>query len=245
MFTEERLSNENWIKMIQLYTQRELTFQSDILPALSGIANRVRGAGKYYGGIWEKNLPSDLLWFATVGPVTSAIQLPVRPSDYIAPSFLWASIKGSVSFLNKLEDFQQIFSVKKISCEPKREDPLGELSSGVLAIEAHICRAKFVHVFERPMPADFFIKHCDPGLKCLWATLECPGIGHYIFHPDSLHLKMKSLVCVQLFASTKGSGDSCYALVLEEEGNAFKRVGIIASLEQRHFSTERSLMQIQ
>jgi hypothetical protein len=247
MFAQQHMSSENWRKMITLYTQKELTYQTDILPALSGITNRVRGAGQYYGGIWEKTLPYDLLWFSTTGPPNPKTRLPTLPSKHIAPSFLWASIKGRISFVDiksDMPDFRQTFSIKHIVCNPKGEDPLGELSGGSIVLEAPVIAGKFVNRFERPMAADFFIKHCEQGQECLWATVECSG-AYYIFHPDTLDRTMENLFCVQLFATTDPGDEYCYALVLggwetpESAKPVIKRVGIVASIEKRCFPSEK------
>jgi hypothetical protein len=243
------MTNSNWRKMITLYTQKHFTFQKDILPALSGITNRVRGAGHYYGGAWEYTLPYDLLWFSIAGLAGSPSILPIRPAEYIAPSFLWSSIAGSISFVNFNPDipYKQSFSIEGISCIPEHHDTLGELVDGNIVLRGRCIPARFVNRFEKPMPADVFIKDCQQGLYCLWATLECPGIGHYIFHPDTLDLEMESLVCMELFTPEDGENLSCYALVLAVDGQDVsgdsgtdfiqaKRVGIVASIERDHFA---------
>jgi hypothetical protein len=245
------MNGSNWRNLITRYSQKYLTYQKDLLPALSGITNRVRGVGDYYGGSWKKCLPYDLLWFSSVGSTCPGVNFPVRPEEFIAPSFLWSSVKGHISFVdlegNKLHE--QSFSITHIRCMPKYYDPLGELDSGYIVLDGPYIRAKFINLFERPMPANF-IKDSQQGLQCLWATLECLGIGHFIFHPDSLDLEMKNLVCVELFASKVQRSESCYALVpsigaqdaANSSTNAIKsrRVGIIASIESHRFETAES-----
>lgn len=189
MFAHEHVTSENWRKMIQLYSRKQFTYGDDILPALSGITNRVRGAGKYYGGLWEENLPYDLLWFSAINPLLSKTEYPSK-SKYVAPSFLWASVKGQIAFVNgkaNTQTFKQTFSIIDTSLLPKGEDPLGQLSDGHLTLKGPVLRTKFTCYFERPIPADLFIKDVDPGQECLWAVLErLDGWwGHYVWHPDT------------------------------------------------------------
>lgn len=53
-----------WYRVVADYTVRDLTFSSDKLAALSGIANVVGNYIKddYYAGLWRKSLPQSLLW---------------------------------------------------------------------------------------------------------------------------------------------------------------------------------------
>ena len=248
MFTQDVISSENWRSMVTLYTQKDLTYQTDILPALSGITNRVRGAGKYYGGLWERSLPYDLLWFPTVASSSSSSEVALPTLDYIAPSFLWASLKGSISFVNITQttrEFDKTFAIKQISLNPEGEDPLGRLSDANLILEAPTLTAKFVCNFDSPMAADFFVKDFAADRKCLWAVLELEIGGHYIFHPDYRHdLECNDLICLQLFAHNDPKEQRCYALVLsprsseppEISGTPLQRIGIIASLEKWQFN---------
>lgn len=248
MFTADYMTSENWRKMIQLYSRRKFTYENDILPALSGITNRVRGAGKYFGGLWEKTLPYDLLWFPTSRLSHLSTDLPTFRTAYVAPTFLWAAINGGVSFVDTKPDtrrFNQTFSVESIGLISKDEDPLGPLSGGQLTLKGSAIRAKFVCYFQRPMPADIFIKDLEPGQESLWAVLECPGLEragsfrHYIYHPDTLNESAEQgddILCLQLFESRVD--DRCYALVLyvpRSKPGVTYRVGIIGSIEKYHF----------
>ena len=239
LFTEKMTGN-NWRQLITRFSRKSLTYQTDILPALSGITNRVRDAGSYYGGSWERFLPFDLLWFSSLGLTGSQAEFPTRPEDFIAPSFLWSSMRGHIAFVNLEEDggYEQTFSIDSVSCTPKHYDPLGQLNSGNIVLSGRYIHADYVNAFERPMPADVLIKGCQPGLQCLWATMRCPGIGHYIFHPDSFDQQMEDLLCIELFAPTERGTEPSYALVVDLGFDLLggMRVGITASVESHQFS---------
>jgi hypothetical protein len=75
-----------WTKILEEYTAAKLTNDSDILPALSGLAKIFKTPGnRYVAGIWEQNLTEWLCW-QSVKPLFSR-----HPKQYTAPSFSWAS----------------------------------------------------------------------------------------------------------------------------------------------------------
>ncbi|KAH8588887.1 heterokaryon incompatibility protein-domain-containing protein [Bisporella sp. PMI_857] len=58
---------ENWMVIAAHYSRREITFNSDRLPALSAIASeygRMYG-DQYLAGLWKSSLPWSLLWHCT------------------------------------------------------------------------------------------------------------------------------------------------------------------------------------
>ncbi|RSL99247.1 hypothetical protein CDV31_012255 [Fusarium ambrosium] len=80
-----------WEFIVNAFTERTLSFSTDKLPALSGIAQHVqktRPDDTYLIGMWKADLPWCLLW----GVGTQA----QRPPAYRAPSWSWASLEGRV-----------------------------------------------------------------------------------------------------------------------------------------------------
>jgi hypothetical protein len=85
---------EDWYALVDTYTKCELTFASDRLVALSGVAEDMRhalntlrpGSHRYLAGIWEEKLAEGLCW--------SIRNCKARPKDYVAPSWSWASALG-------------------------------------------------------------------------------------------------------------------------------------------------------
>ena len=55
---------DQWYHMVEVYSSRQLTFSSDVLPALSGIAiqiSQVHGLS-FVAGLWQQDLQLGLLW---------------------------------------------------------------------------------------------------------------------------------------------------------------------------------------
>lgn len=86
-----------WNRLVERYTQCELTYGNDKLIALSGIAThfsrvKVRGI-RYLAGIWESQLPYALLWRPR-GLVDVFFE---KQREYRAPSWSWASVDGAIT----------------------------------------------------------------------------------------------------------------------------------------------------
>ncbi|KAN0116789.1 hypothetical protein V8E51_002766 [Hyaloscypha variabilis] len=84
-----------WAKVIKRYTRRNLSFSSDKLIALGGIAEayqqiygHVLPPNSYAAGMWKPFLLEDLLW--------SVSSPTCRPAVYRAPSWSWASNDGPI-----------------------------------------------------------------------------------------------------------------------------------------------------
>ena len=60
----ETSAAQRWRKVVSRYSRLSLTREIDIFPAISGIAEQMNREikDKYVAGLWEKNLPIDLLW---------------------------------------------------------------------------------------------------------------------------------------------------------------------------------------
>ncbi|KAL9007633.1 MAG: hypothetical protein Q9173_007143, partial [Seirophora scorigena] len=67
-----------------------------MLPALGRLAQAFQGVytdqDKYIAGLWQADLFRRLLW------MTKDSSLAVRPLDYRAPSWSWASVKGELDW---------------------------------------------------------------------------------------------------------------------------------------------------
>lgn len=84
----------SWYRMIEEYSGRQLTFDSDKFPALSGLASIVasHSEGNYCAGIWWEDAAYAICWQAK-----KYCSLK-KPDGYIAPSWSWASIIGTITF---------------------------------------------------------------------------------------------------------------------------------------------------
>jgi len=77
-----------WHRMVQYYCTCRLTFQSDILPAMSGLADIIqrRTGWQYLAGLWRECLVYNLCWYVNEHSPKQ------RQRTSYAPSWSWASI---------------------------------------------------------------------------------------------------------------------------------------------------------
>jgi hypothetical protein len=132
----------SWHEILRSYTRLQLTYESDILPALAGIAKAwsQKTGDKYYAGLWESTFVHDLLWYAT-GPASRRTFFTRH-----APSWSWASADWSEfrgynhrsdsgvppgNVVNGVE-------ISEVACNPFGTDPFGQIQSGYLVLS---CRA--------------------------------------------------------------------------------------------------------
>jgi Heterokaryon incompatibility protein (HET) len=82
-----------WYKVVEQYTRLAMSHESDMLPAISGIAERIRQATgyDYVAGLWLEDIEQGLLWVAD-GPKSV-------PRIWRAPSWSWAQLTGPVHHL--------------------------------------------------------------------------------------------------------------------------------------------------
>ena len=150
-----------WRGIVQRFSERQLTNSQDRLAALSGLADEFQRAtgGTYIAGMWHEELLLSLAWgssrvYNTKGdyagysmPLNNFVNGPypdnVKSKRYIAPSWSWASVQGTVKFPGppyfqsySKTDIARIQDVHITPAFP--QDPLGSLSDGYLILQAPV-----------------------------------------------------------------------------------------------------------
>jgi hypothetical protein len=138
-----------WLSTIEDYSAREFSRDADKLPALSGLAAALtRATGDtYYAGLWRNHILEDLHWrvyvreeyriqvpggFAHI--LGEQLCVPVRPAEYRAPTWSWASINAEIKFVPL--DFERIL-IQFIGCAvtPAGNDRFGRTSGGWIKLK--------------------------------------------------------------------------------------------------------------
>lgn len=91
---------QEWTRIVKDYSQRRLSFSSDKLVALAGVAELIGQATEsqrgepdpYLAGLWESSLMAGLSWTA------GSWEFICRQEDYRAPTWSWAAMDGPVQF---------------------------------------------------------------------------------------------------------------------------------------------------
>lgn len=145
------VDNLSWRPITRDLSKRLLTYDSDKLPCIAGVASsfsttREGIQREYCAGIWRDSLPVDLLFCRG--------EKVERPQTYTAPSWSWAALNGPIVWLGEAgevnnapdtpteyETFGALGSAKLISRNIILEDersPYGKVREGSsLTMKAH------------------------------------------------------------------------------------------------------------
>lgn len=141
-----------WTNLVEEFTHRRLTFETDRLAALSGLAaiHSAANGDQYLFGLWKSTLAGDLLWeqgsrdrFESYEKVGGGRQAPE-----FAPSWSWASITGPVIWPLKDGSSQNVsisnkddgsygtagfaITILEVVCRPRGKDPFGDGTGSIL-----------------------------------------------------------------------------------------------------------------
>ncbi|TGO47015.1 hypothetical protein BCON_0297g00100 [Botryotinia convoluta] len=124
---KEPLSIGNWDRIVVNYSGHRLTYESDRLIALAGIADQIQQQteDEYFAGMWYNNLLAQLLWSLRGDRVDRRIS-PRR-----APTWSWASVTSQVMVQPKFPTkfaFCKILKVEKTASNYQ----LGDMPNVVL-----------------------------------------------------------------------------------------------------------------
>jgi len=129
-----------WYDAVEAYSRRQLTFQSDRLPAISSVASHIAALTgvRYLAGLWERDLPQELLWM-TASWSFRMPRFPNLPALNGSPSWTWSSISGWVLFCRWPTVLH--FSVEHVECTVPGLNPFGVVSQGLLRLRGPVVEA--------------------------------------------------------------------------------------------------------
>ena len=139
-----------WDRIVERYTIGQLTYSTDKLVALSGIAAEMHKHTQcqYLAGVWRKHLAYQLLW------EVRGIQWLVSrtcPKTYIAPSWSWASTNGHIEnacniwFADNHEIVLEVLDVRVELVSNKNH--FGQVKNGFLRVRGSLAKVG-VHIEE-------------------------------------------------------------------------------------------------
>ncbi len=189
---------------VQMYSARNLTFESDRLPALAGLARHVSEftGSKYLAGLWMENLPFGLLWQGEKSKQSLSEHLASfqASSGPTAPSWSWASRPGYIEYIVGLEtryfrpEYTEIDAWTVL--KGARLNQFGEVESGTI----HIRGCKLL-----PIPAEFVLSR--EFTSPFYVTLHeqsangAPSLGYCSFDWIDASTKLPGKLRMLLLAS--------------------------------------------
>lgn len=135
----KRSLSQIWFDIVEEYSQKQLTFPDDKLPALSGIASRFFSIRKddYIAGHWGRGLEKSLFW--------EGASQNFRVKSYRAPTWSWASVDQEIAHIGQKQmpiyDPLESVVLLKVVVQVKGENPFGRVDSGKVVVSASTIEA--------------------------------------------------------------------------------------------------------
>ncbi|KAK5125024.1 hypothetical protein LTR85_001215 [Meristemomyces frigidus] len=131
-----------WYKLVRQYTRRSLTYDTDMLPAASGIAKAFQAElrSEYIGGIWKDDLVYGLAW------------RKMRPGNAIVgsrlPTWTWARVTGDTQFSGHVPGLRMLRMsascvILDVSYDSAGANPFGEVMNARLCLWARMIAATY------------------------------------------------------------------------------------------------------
>lgn len=122
-----------WKAIVETYSECRLTYPSDKLVAISGLAVLFQELTEdiYLAGLWKSRLLDCLVW-----EVRWYVERISKPATYRAPSWSWASIDGPIFVPPTLEELSYVYLSSVLDAEVITMDntPQGEVLSGFIVL---------------------------------------------------------------------------------------------------------------
>lgn len=135
----QSLVGEHWNKLVEEFTRLDLSYHSDRLAALSGLATLYQSTSdEYICGLWRSHLVRSLMWGVKTmdrdadKAFSYASRISQPQQEYDAPSWSWASVTGEIKYegdtyelgVIESEDDIEILDVEYDRSEKNRYGPL-------------------------------------------------------------------------------------------------------------------------
>jgi hypothetical protein len=235
-----------WASIVVDYTQRALGAQADKLIAMAAVVQdisvRVDRPTRYLAGIWQHQLPNNLMWRVC------GEKAGLRPSSYRAPSWSWASVEGSINpdYFGWETSHRTLLTISE--CALALVSPMlpyGSVSSGYitaggrlrkmnLQVDTHSLVSSTIEnsgeyargmldAFDETIPR-------DPTGK--WLRISCLEVGYKFIEGEGDEEPQRCYAFGLILAPAMGSHHASRGYFGEEEGTpfsgeaVFRRVGV-------------------
>lgn len=242
---ETRELLHEYYEMVQAYSSRMLTYDSDRLPAFSGLAQRIHTAlpGEYLAGLWSYDFPRGLDW--------TSLSKRSRSPSYHAPSWSWVAANGPVRYPQRSKFRSDKFRLQLLEydiCLCDASNPYGQIKAGHAIVQGYTSPVavrhedKFVEetTYPRKYPIDSFASfdRAEDGPGFVRGTIEGNNSFQY-FEEYAYAYESKRYLLLVLGRCCKDSDDSMdeegtgsfrgiiLCQVADGEENEFERVGYV------------------
>jgi hypothetical protein len=226
--TQRSISIANmWYSIVSSYTTRQLTFSSDKLTALGGIATLINDSlsDTYLAGLWKRDLPDCLLWEVAWQPETVFPPAPRVSSPHIIPSWSWASLNKPIHFPRPIRHFVDgtvfpdgpVCTVISASTNLVTPNPFGHVDGGSITLKTRLRSQKCSYTAS---PDFWWIEDKPNRHECRQDSIAYAGYWIQCYFDDT-RLSDEELTFIQI------SFDSGLIARRAESGaRDFRRVGV-------------------
>ncbi|KAL2015711.1 hypothetical protein VTK56DRAFT_4907 [Thermocarpiscus australiensis] len=211
----------NWGKVVEEFTRRGITKDTDRLPALSGLAKLTRSdaTGDFVAGLWRSELPSSLLWALHGGSSR-------RHSRYYAPSWSWASVTGQITYVyfftrGSYDTICELVDHSQCAATP---NPFGPLRSASIKIKGPVGAFPEATTLSRSALQEEWTIYDDQKQCVGWLVVDVTDPAVELAHADE--------IIFLLVHQEKRDGAKRRSLGLAlkptpQDEHTFKRVGLL------------------
>lgn len=253
-----------WYRIVTAYSSCALTKPGDKLPALSGLASRMRKrtGDVYLAGLWRTDLGRGLLW-----NVRSFFDGSVYVNNSSrAPSWSWASLDLEVEWkilpVKRYNHNAMDFRVLGASAEPAGLDPFGQVRvpSALLRLKARI-KTRSVRIIGQSREYGIFMEEDDQKLDSyedshllgfsnrLGFSLLLDDRDRFVERSQgNWEVIVVSFLCVAMRVEEGAHLHKPSALAIErvpDSANRFRRFGIARDMPAGWFDKDYELREIE
>jgi hypothetical protein len=214
-----------WRFLVMEYSGLSLTFPSDRLPALSGLAKEFMQyrSDAYLAGMWMDSMVKDLTWH----PVHAA----PRPKRWRAPTWSWVSVDSAVNFEAEFKHMERgvcrmlpLCKILRAECTLVGPDTTGEISSGYIIISGHVIPMQLQYGSNVP-PGE------TPRFE-IYAPEASEGFWFFPDYPlhnggDGFVKPGETVYCLKLATSNYGGVHALILRCLDTASQTYERIGFI------------------
>ncbi|XXG99366.1 hypothetical protein Hte_005703 [Hypoxylon texense] len=153
-----------WMLLVQRYSRLGLTYDTDRVVALAGMADQAFKSGyggRYLAGLWEDNFAYQLCWWIH--------DTHRKVETYLAPSWSWLSVSGAVNFIHYDSRYDTTsFAVEIVEVEcTTLNSQTGAITAGFLKINGKWIRllASICNFGSETKPPTYRLKHAETGIE--------------------------------------------------------------------------------
>ncbi|TGO12541.1 hypothetical protein BTUL_0086g00160 [Botrytis tulipae] len=126
--------SQSWSDIIRVYSNCSLTYDSDCLIAIGGVARQLqnKNGDKYFAGLWQSRIREQMCWY-----IDGFITKTPKENTWRAPSWSWASVKHVVAMHDDTVVLREAYiDIVEVDITLEHDDPFGGVKRGVLSIRS-------------------------------------------------------------------------------------------------------------